>query len=224
MRRIAIAAFLFSLLLFTTFFPEAAGSEEAASAQVVETDGSALIAGQDLARARSEAIRNALHKAVELVAGQWIPPQDAARKDKDLKEKIYDRAEGFVRDFRIISEISAPDVYTVTVRATVFAESIRNDLQGIGLIRPSTLKPPVTGVSLIVLGIRDYGDYVRCRETLKEQIPAFREVTIREAAWGMIRFDIAAEGSVETVAVRLREKMSWEILHQDDRVLEVNLR
>jgi len=224
MRNLTIAAFVFGHLLIMTAFPATAGVREGASVQVVETEGTALISGQDLAQGRSEAVRNALERAVEQVAGRWVSPPEAERKKKSLKERIYHRAEGYVHDFRIVSETSASGFYTVTVRTTVFAESIRNDLQELGLIGPGTLRPPLTRVLLTVQGVRNYGDYNRCREILEGKITGIQGVITREVSWGMVRFDIAADDSTESVAARLRQNMDFEILFQNSGILEINLK
>jgi len=77
---------------------------------------------------------------------------------------------------------------------------------------------------LMIRGIRTFGDYVRLRGTLKERIPGIRESVLREASWRTARFDIVTEGTVAGFTERLREKLGAEIQHQDDRLLELNLR
>lgn len=215
---------IFFLLAIMIGSPFVSPAEEVLPTQAVETEGNARITFGDLARARNEAVRDALQKAVEQVASRWLAPQEAARKSPVLKEQITDRAEGFIQEYRIVSEITGFDLYTVAIRATVLADSIRNDLRGLGLIGQAQLKPPVNRISLTIRGIRTYGDYIRCRGVLKEKIPEIREIIPREASWGLARFDIAAEGTAQTVAERLRDKLAVEIQMQDDRVLEVHLR
>ncbi len=213
--------FLFAILIA---FPSLAPAGEIAPVQAVEMEGNARISGGDLARARSEAVRDALQKAVEQVAGRWLTPQEAARKSPVIKEQITDRSEGFIQEYRIVSEITSFDLYTVAVRATVLADSVRDDLRKLGLIRDAQLKPPVSRISLLIQGIRTYGDYIRCRMVLKEKIPEIREIIPREASWGLARFDVAVEGTVQAVAERLREKLTADIQMQDDRRLEVQLK
>ncbi|MHB8907521.1 MAG: hypothetical protein ACYDAA_01405 [Syntrophales bacterium] len=214
------------LLLFFAIMiasPSISPAEEVLPTQAVDAEGSARIAGGDLARARNEAVRDALQKAVEQVAGRWLAPQEAAKKSAVLKEQITDRAEGFIQEYRVDAETTAVDLYTVAIRATVLADSIRADLRELGLIRQTELKPSVSRISLTIRGIRTYGDYVRCREVLKEKIPEIRESVPREVSWGLARFDIAADGTTQTVAERLRDKLAAEIQREDERVLEVQL-
>jgi hypothetical protein len=224
MKSITLPLVIFFLFAIMISFPFVSPAEEILPIQVVETEGSARIIGGDLARARNEAVRDALQKAVEQVTGRWLAPQEAARKSLVLKEQITERAEGFTKEYRIVSEITAFDLYTVAIRATVLADSIRNDLRILGLIRQTQIKPPVNRVSLTIRGIRTYSDYIRCRGVLKEKIPEIREITPREASWGLARFDIETEGTAQTVAERLRDKLAVEIQKQDDHVMEVHLR
>lgn len=212
------------LIALMISFPAVSRGEELAPTQVIEAEGSASVTGGDLARARSEAVRQALQKAVEQAAGHWLTPQGTADRSQILKERIADRAEGFIQEYRIVSETTVLDVHTVVIRASVLAESLRKDLIELGLIKPTQLRLPVTRISLTIRGIRTYGDYVKCRSTLQDRIPGIREISLREASWSLARFDIAAEGTVSVLAERLREKLAVDVQYQDDRVLEVNLR
>jgi hypothetical protein len=212
---------LFSLMIS---FPAVSRGEGVAPTQVVEAEGSASVTGGDLARARSQAVQEALRKAVEQVADRWLTPQDAADKSRVLKERITDRAEGFIQEYRIVSETTVLDVHTVAVRASVLADSLRKDLLELGLTRPTPLNLPVTHISLTIRGIRTYGDYVKCRSTLQDQIPGIRGISLREASWSLARFDIAAESTVPLLAERLREKLAVDVQYQDERALEVHLR
>jgi hypothetical protein len=224
MKGFPLPAFIFWLFAVMICFPVASAGEGGAQTQIVETEGSAPVAGGDLARAMNEAVRDALQKAVEQVAGRWFAPQDAARKSQAFNEQIIGRAEGFIQEYRVVSGITAFDVYTVAIRASVLADNLRSELLRLGLIRPPQQKNALAQISLTIRGIHTYGDYVKCRGILKDRIPGIREIILREASWSLARFDIAGEESVSIVAERLREKMAVDIEHQDERVLEVHLR
>jgi hypothetical protein len=224
MKGFPLPVIFFCLFAIMICFPAVSPGEGMAPSQVVETEGSAPVSGSDLARARSAAVRDALQKAVEQVTGHWLSPQDTAEKSPALKEQIADRAEGFIREYRIVSEATVLDVHTVVVRASVLVDNLRNDLLLLGLIRSTQLKLPVNRIFLTIRGIRTYGEYVKCRGILKDRIPGIREIIPREASWRLARFDIAVEGTVPTVAEQLREKLAAEIQFQDDRVLEVYLK
>lgn len=216
--------FVLLLLAAVIVLPAVGACAEMMTTQVVEAEGNAQVIGLDLARARNEAVRDALLKAVVQVANRFLTPQDAERKSQLLKERIYSQAEGFIQDYRLLSETSVMDVYTVAIRVTVFADGIRNELQGLGLIRSNHYNLVSAGISLTIRGIRSYGDYARCYGILKDRIPGIRATVPREVSWGLVRFDVVAEGTIPTVAERMREKLTGEIQRQDDRYLEIHLK
>jgi hypothetical protein len=194
------------------------------TAQTVEVEGSAQVIGLDLARARNEAIRDALQKAVAEAANRFLDPQDAERESRLLREQIYSQAEGFVQDYRLLFETSVLEVYTVAVRVTVFADGIGSELQRLGLIRPNRRTLVPTGISLTVQGIRSVGEYARAYGILKDRIPGIRAAVPREASWGQVCFDVAAEGWSPAFAERIREKLNGEIQRRDDLRLEIHMR
>jgi hypothetical protein len=215
--------FIFFLFAVIVFCPLISLGAEKGRTQVFETEGISAVIGSDLARARDAAVLDALQKAVTRATRQWLTPREEEQKYTILKERIFDRADEFTQDFRILFEISDPDIYSVTVRATVFSDSIRKDLLEFGLIKVSVQNPSLIRMILTIRGIRTYSEYGRMRGMLKERIPGIREAVPREASWGVARFDISTEGTVAAVAERLREKLTAKIQYQDDRVLELDL-
>jgi hypothetical protein len=225
MRGKTVAAAVMALLLVAVSWQPAAAAEDPAAVQVVETEGIAAVIDLNLALARSEAIRNALQNAVEAVAANWLLPPQYSSPDRVLWERLLDRAELHILDFRILSELSALEVYTVAVRATVSRKGVRSALQRLGLAEPEGgSESDVARVALRVFGINDYRDYVRCRDVLQSKVPGVRHLALREALWGVVRYDIDAAGSAEILGMHLRETTAFEILHQDVRLLEVYLR
>lgn len=222
MKNLALSTPIFLLLAVMLCLPPASHCQEEVL-QVVETEGTASIAGQDLARARAAAVRDALQKAVGQVAGQWLSPQTAAKQSQRLKEQLFKRAEEFIQDYRIVSELSA-DLYIVSVRSTVFANGIRSELLALGMIQPLPIDLSLNIVSLTIRGIVDYNTYSLCLAILKERGMGIREAIPREASWGMVRFDMKTMEKTATVAEQLQERLALQIHHQDDRILEVSLR
>jgi hypothetical protein len=214
----------FLLVSAISFFPVISSSQEAASVQVVDVEGSSLVSGRDLARARNEALQEALQKAAMQVAGRFITPQDMERKSLLIKERIASRADEFIQDYRVVSETTALDIHIVSIRATVFAEGIRKELQELGMIRLEEPKRPLTQISLTIRGIRTYGDYLRCRSAMKERISGIRTILPREALWGEARFDIMTEETLPVMAELIKEKMAAEIQHQGGLALEATLK
>lgn len=216
--------FILLFLAAAVGIPGVDSCAETITTQVVEVEGSAQVIGLDLARARTEAIRDALLKAVVQAANRFLAPREAEQKSTLLNERIYSHAEGFIQDYRLISESSVLDVYTVAMRVTVFTDGIRDELQGLGLTGLDRPYFVAAGLPLTIHGIGSYGDYARCYGILKARIPGIRAIIPREASWGQARFDIAVEEAIPTVAERLRERLKGEIRRQDEQGLEIRLR
>lgn len=217
-----MAAVLFATLVFTSWVTAVAAGEGEA-VQVVETEGNAAVRDQNQALARAEAIRDALQKAVAAVASRWLPPPPHSPAERALRERLLARAEVHILDFRILSESPAHDAYSLMVRATVSENGVRSALRRLGGVEPQG-GAAATRVALRVVGVQTYRDYLRCQNVLLGQVPGVRRLTLREALWGVVRFDIDAEGATESLGMRLRETTAFEILHQDARLLEVYLR
>ncbi|MEW6334799.1 MAG: flagellar assembly protein T N-terminal domain-containing protein [Thermodesulfobacteriota bacterium] len=222
-----VKGFLPSFVLFLSSvmlaFP-AVSHGEAVTTQVVEAEGSVPVVALDLARARNLAIRDALQQAVMQVTDRFVDPRDANSNMTLLREQIYSQAERFIQDYRLVFETTVMDVYTVAVRVTVFAGGIRDELLRLGLIRSLPPEPAAKRFALTVRGIRSYGEYVRLQGILKDQVPGIKAAVPREAARGMIRFDVEAEGITPSLADRLRQRLGGEIRRQDERSLEIDLK
>lgn len=223
MKRLA-AVFILSLFVLAACPPAGVCAEGGTAAQIVEAEGTAPVTGNDLARARNEAVRDALRKSVEQAISRWLTPADAAARLPLVKEQILDRAEGFIQEYRIVSEMTVGDVHTVAVRVSVLTDSLRDDLQRLGLAKTVQHTIPATHIAVTIRGIRSAGDYLRCRATLKEAIAGIREVIPREAAWNLVRFDVAAEGGVPVLIERMRGKLAVEVERQDAGAVEVRLK
>jgi hypothetical protein len=217
----AAAVIFFSLILVG--FPVVSDCAEM-PIQVVESEGSSVIVGGDRARARNEAVRDALQKAVAQVVSLWLMPQADERATVLLRERIYGKSEGFIQDYRVVSETVLQDLYTVAIRVSVLSGLVKGDLRELGLVGSAEAKRPVRRISLVIRGIRDYSGYSRCHGILTGEGTVIREVSLREASWGAARFEIAAEAAVPVLSEWLQTKMVADIRHQDERTVEVDLR
>lgn len=213
-----------SFLFLTILSPLNSPGQEKGDNRTFETEGVAAVTGADLARARGEAVRDALQKAVELAAEQWLTPSSDRRHEVLLRERIYGRAEEFVQDYRILFEKADEDIYFVTVRVTVVLQEIRKDLQELGLIEPPVAYPASKRMILTIRGIRDYSDYLRVKGVLKTKESGIREAIPREASPETVSFDIRVEGAVATAAEALKKRLAADLGHQDDRLLELRLK
>jgi hypothetical protein len=128
------------LLLAALLFSPALAS---ADTQTVTVDGMAGILQGDQGLARDNAVRDALRKAVEQAVGQMVSAETLAENFQVVRDNIYTKAQGYVKDYKIVKEGPQKDLYVVTITATVGADQIKNDLSALGLLMARVGKPRV---------------------------------------------------------------------------------
>ncbi|MEZ4271330.1 MAG: flagellar assembly protein T N-terminal domain-containing protein [Myxococcota bacterium] len=106
----------------------AAAAEEA---KKVTAMGQAAIYGGDKANARDKAIADAMRKAVEQAVGTMVSSETVTENFQLLSDKIYSKARGYVRNYKITSEKEDAGAWVVHIEAEVSAGNLEKDVQGI---------------------------------------------------------------------------------------------
>jgi len=140
----------------------------------VESDGIPM--NDDRALVRREAINNALEKSITSVVDMVLPAEKLEQYKEILHEKIYLKARGYIRDYRIIGESTENGVYTVSIKAAVSADSVRQDLERLGFVIPADEAFPET--MIIVAEKRRDDTALRYRTQYPE--PSFSERLLRK--------------------------------------------
>ena len=169
----------------------------------VETKGTGLITNNDVASARKNAISDALRNAVEQAVATLIPGQTLDKKSQAIRDGIYAGSDQYIRDYRINSERQVQKVYAVGVRSAVFIDSIRDDLQTLGLLKVEKDRVQATEVALTVKGLTSCADYARVKELLKIRVKGVRNVYQRELTWGTARLSLDLQGTVQSFSDEL---------------------
>ncbi len=129
--------------LVTVIFAGYAVAQQTLQSLVVSAEGMAAIRNNDKAMARDSAIEDALRKAVEQAVGTMVSSETRVENYQLLSDKIYTKTQGYIQNYRIISEASVEPIYKVTVQATVAMGDLKNDLSAIDLILARKHKPRV---------------------------------------------------------------------------------
>lgn len=113
----------------------------------IEAEGVAAVTGegaQATLRARDEAIKRALRRAVEQGVGALIDSESMAQNFQLLNDQIYSQVKGYVSDYDIIADNGGQDqIYRITVRATVVLASLRKDLKALNIIKHEKGNPRI---------------------------------------------------------------------------------
>jgi hypothetical protein len=201
MNRFLLIALLFTIWIF--LLTGVGFSQDNENIWTVESEGTGLVTNDDVARARDNAISDALRNAVEQAVAKLITGQTPNRNSHTIRDGIYAKSDQYIRDYRINSERQVQNVYVVDVRSAVFIESIRDDLQSLGLLKVEKNKVQATEVTITVKGLTSCADYAKVKELLKTKVKGVRNVYQRELTWGTARLNLDVQGSVQSFSDEL---------------------
>jgi len=136
--RIGRLAAIYALGLWSVWapVPEAFGQQT----QTVTAEGVAPVQGNP-AIARDNAIQDALRKAVEQAVGTMVASETLVENFQVVRDNIYNKSQGYVKEYKIVKESPGKDLHMVTISATVSTESLKNDLGALGLLIARVGKP-----------------------------------------------------------------------------------
>lgn len=101
--------------------------------ETVTVDGMAPLGGSRSA-ARDSAISDALRKAVEQSVGVMLSSETLVENSALVRDGIYSKSQGYIKQYRIVKESAAGNDYLVTVMASVGVSELKNDLGALGLL------------------------------------------------------------------------------------------
>jgi len=143
----------------------------------IDVDSDGILMDDDRALVRREAINNALEKSIISVVSTIVPAEKMSQYQEILHEKIYLKARGYIRDYRIAGETTTENgVYTVSIKAAVSADSVRRDLERLGLVIPADEVFPET---MIIVAEKGRDDAVPLYRTQYTE-PSFSEELLRK--------------------------------------------
>jgi len=111
--------------------------------QTVTTEGVGAVFGTDRAIARDHAIQDALRKAVEQAVGTLVSSETMVQNFQTLNDKIYTQTQGYIQNYRVLSETPGSNVHQVTIQATVAIGDLEKDLQALGFLLGQVGKPRI---------------------------------------------------------------------------------
>jgi hypothetical protein len=112
--------------------------------QVVSSGVGAIIEG-DLAKARDDALQDALRSAVEQAVGTMISSETQVENFQTLEDKIYTQTRGYIQKYDVVSEGKRDDglIYEVKVKAVVKTGMVKDDLEALGILMRRKGKPRI---------------------------------------------------------------------------------
>ncbi len=111
---------------------------------MITAEGVGEVVGGDRAIARDQAIEDALRKTVEQAVGTLISPEGMEQHFQTLRDRIYPQSQGYIRNYRILSENPETFLHRVTIQAAVAMEDLEKHLQDLGVLTRQVDKPRIT--------------------------------------------------------------------------------
>ncbi|MCX5868864.1 MAG: flagellar assembly protein T N-terminal domain-containing protein [Proteobacteria bacterium] len=118
----------------TTIFGSPGVCPAADDSKEVIAEGVGAVTVGNQAKARDEAMRDAMRKAIEQAVGTMISSETIVENFQLLSDKIYSQTSGYVRTYQVVSEGAEGELYRIRIKAEVSLTQIKNDLAAIGLL------------------------------------------------------------------------------------------
>ena len=119
------STFFLFLILAAFFF----GFSETVTAQddamVVQSVGTGIIRGTDIAAARDEALSEAMVSGVQRALSDLVPTQTIVSNFKKIDETVYVNIADYILEYKVLAENTSGKTYRVMVESTIFAEKIK---------------------------------------------------------------------------------------------------
>jgi hypothetical protein len=139
--RIASGWILFTFLFISIF----TCPNSFADSDIMETtaQGVGVIVDNNTSGARDQAVQDALRMAVEQAAGIMVASETMVQNYEVLRDQIYSKSQGYIRNFQITDEKVEGSLYKVTVQASVSEGNLKDDLMALGLLIARKNKPRI---------------------------------------------------------------------------------
>ncbi len=153
------------LMMVAVLHSNVQAADQQASNPAIEALGSAVISGKDVAKAREQAIDNALAASVARIVAKHLPDKTLIKQFKKLNEKIFRHTDQYVDNYKVMTEALGDKVYRVIVQATVSAPKIHRQLSDLKLLaRPANLP-----IILILLSGSESADVSKSDESATDR-------------------------------------------------------
>lgn len=201
----------------------------------VTAEGTASVRDTNMAEARNRAINSALGNAVARAVEGAVPLHLRVTRSSDINDILSASSRQYISEYRVLDETFDGSSYGITLSATVWVGRILQDLQD---IRPGTEEPVRapggTGASRVAVftlsigGVESYAQYRSLKTFLSTAMPRVKEVHEQVIQYGMVEFQVHAEGGPRAFADALASAdlpgMTLILLKQTDSGIHVDIR
>ena len=198
--------FLFILfIILTIFLSVSAYAQENSAILSLDIEGSADISRNDVARAREEAIQNALENAILKATAQLMLISVNDDRFQPVKSVIIDEPDKYVNNYKIITEMKKPDSYQVGVHVAVNLGNLKNDLSKMGFMQVIQNVKTLPIVLVNVKGLKKYTDFLLLKDFLQGRKKIVKNIYPCRLEWQQAHFEIEIRGDAQSLIDELTQ-------------------
>jgi len=214
---------LLSTLVLITFISISVYAQNDESVLSLYVEGSAKIKQNDVAGAREQAIQNALEKAILDAVSRLLAIPVKDEKFQQAKNIIVNEQDKYVQYYKITEEKRQSQNFIVNVNVTIALSSLKNDLHKMGFLQTAAAGKNNTRVSLSVIGLRKYSDYLSLKEFLQNRTKLVKNIYPGSFKWSEAHFEIEIFGDAQSFAEELVKNVSCmlDIKQTDNNRIEM---
>jgi hypothetical protein len=182
--------FFLSFFILIFFFLIPSYAQDNSGVLNLNVEGIAPITRSDVARARKEAINDALGKAILETASKLLSIPVKDERLQAVKSIIIDQPEKYVNNYKISTEMEQTETYVVNVIVVVTRSALKNDLYKMGFLHEQQTQKTNLIVSLSFKGLKKYSDLLRLREFLQNRTKIVKNIYPCRFEWQQAHFEI----------------------------------
>jgi hypothetical protein len=191
---------LLSILVLITFISISVHAQNDEGILSLYVEGSAKIKQKDVAGAREEAIQDALEKAILEAVSKLLAIPTKDEKFKQAKNIIINEQDKYVQYYKITEEKRQSQNFIVNVNVVVALSSLKNDLHKMGFLQTSQSGKNNIRVSLSVIGLKKYPDFLHLKEFLQNSTKLVKNIYPCSFKWSEAHFEIEIFGDAQSFA------------------------
>lgn len=218
-------ATLFMILLTICISGYAAYAGQVPADLVLQVEGNAPVVKNDEARAREEAVKNALERAILQASAKILLNKYEDEKFQSVKSIMVGKVDRYIKNYRIVSENRRHDEYTANVHAVVALQPVQEDLLQMGILQDQREKE-LTSVSLSLTGMKKYSEFDRIRNFLQSRSKTVKNIYPCRLEWQQATFNLRLDEDVQSLIAEFEKTGRYTIdsVNKNQNAVEINLR
>ena len=181
----------------TLCFPVMVYAQQDSGVLNINAEGLAQIVQNDLARARENAIKDALEKAILEATARLMSGKSGNEKFQTLKSEIVGASDKYINNYRITAEVIKPQEYQVNVNVNVASSFLKSDLLQMGFLQTSA-GANSQQIILTMKKLKKYSDFSQLKHFLQKNTKIVKAIYLLHFEWQQVSFAIDLSGDLQS--------------------------